>query len=135
MHTDTRLGTFDQVVFGTSAELEKIARRLRALIEAVHPDAVEVPRPGERTAGYGVGAKKMSETYAYIMPQPRYVNLGFYHGVALPDPDGLLEGAGTALRHVKVYSVAEADRPALKGLVESALEERRNALGLSSRES
>jgi hypothetical protein len=77
----------------------------------------------------------MSETYAYIMPQPRYVNLGFYHGVALPDPDGLLEGAGKALRHVKVHSLEEADRPALKRLVESALEERRNALGLSSRES
>ena len=59
---------------------------LRALIEAVHPDAVEVPRPGERTAGYGVGPKKMSETYAYIGVYQKYVNLGFYHGTSLPDP-------------------------------------------------
>ena len=129
MHTDTRLGTFKDVIAGFSAEVEKIARGLRDVIEAVHPDAVEVPRPGERTVGYGVGPKKMSETYAYIGVYPRYVNLGFYHGASLPDPDGLLEGAGKQLRHVKVHSLNEVDRPALRNLVEAALQERRAALG------
>jgi hypothetical protein len=129
MHTDERLGTFDDVLADFSAEVQQIARRLRALIESVHPDAVEVPRPGERTAGYGVGPRKMSETYAYIGPQRDYVNLGIYHGTAVPDPDGLLEGAGKALRHVKVRSGADAGRPALRRLVEAALRERQAALG------
>jgi hypothetical protein len=129
MHTDTRLGTFDDVISGFSAEVVQIARRLRELIETVHPDAVEVPRPGERTAGYGVGPKKMSETYAYIGVYQRYVNLGFYHGAALPDPGGLLDGAGKQLRHVTVHSLKEVDRPALRQLVAAALQERRAALG------
>ena len=102
MQTDTRLGKFDDIIAGVVPELQEIALRLRALIEAIHPDTIEVPRPGERTAGYGVGPKKMSETYAYIAPHPNHVNLGFYHGASLPDPEGLLEGAGKALRHVKV---------------------------------
>jgi hypothetical protein len=128
MQTDTRLGTFGEVVACFSGEVQQIARQLRALIESVHPEALEVPRPGERTAGYGIGPKKLSETYAYIGPQRGYVNLGFYHGVAVPDPDGLLEGAGKALRHVKVRSIEDAGRPALRRLVEAALCERQAAL-------
>lgn len=128
METDTRLGTFDEVVAGFGADVQQIARRLRALIESVHPDVIEVPRPGERTVGYGVGPKKMSETYAYIGPQREYVNLGFYHGVAVPDPEGLLEGSGKANRHAKVRSIEDAGDPALRGLVEAALLERRAAL-------
>ena len=128
MQTDTRLGTFDDVIAGFGAEVQEIARRLRALIESVHPDAVEVPRPGERTAGYGVGPKKMSETYAYIGPYREYVNLGFYQGAAVPDPDDLLEGSGKMLRHVKVRSIEDAGDPALRRLLEAALLERRTAL-------
>jgi hypothetical protein len=128
MRTDTRLGTFDDVVAGVATEVEEIARRLRALIEAIHPDAVEVPRPGERTSGYGVGPRKMSETYAYIAPQTTYVNLGFYHGVSLPDPAGLLEGTGKELRHVKIRSIEEADQPPVRHLIREALRERRTAL-------
>jgi hypothetical protein len=128
MHTK-RLGTFDDVIADAGRDVEQIARRLRALIEAIHPDTVEAPRPGWRTAAYGVGSKKMSEAYAYIGPQRGYVNLGFYHGRSLPDPDGLLEGTGKALRHVKVRSTEDVARPALRRLVKAALKERRMVLG------
>jgi hypothetical protein len=128
VETDTRLGTFDQVIMGFVPDVQKIARRLRALIESVHPEATEVPRPGERTAGYGVGPKKMSETYAYIAPQREYVNLGFYHGAELPDPDEMMEGSGKQLRHVKIRAIEDAGQPALRHLVEAALLERRTAL-------
>lgn len=133
MHTDTRLGTFEDVIAGFSAEVERIARGLRDLIDSVHPDAVEVPRPGERTAGYGVGPKKMSDTYVYIGVYQKYVNLGFYHGASLPDPKGLLDGAGKQLRHVKVHSLIDVGQPALRNFVEAALMERREALGLADK--
>jgi hypothetical protein len=128
MRTNTRLGTFEDVIAGAGDDLQSITRRLRSLIKAAHPDAVEVPRPGERTVAYGVGPKKTTEAYAYIGLQRRYVNLGFYHGASLRDPDGLLEGTGKALRHVKVRSGADADLPALGRLVKAALQERRTAL-------
>ena len=71
----------------------------------------------------------MSEGYCYVLPYQRWINLGFYQGAGLPDPDGLLEGTGARLRHVKVRSVAAADAPAIRALVEAALTERRAALG------
>jgi hypothetical protein len=128
MRTDHRLGTFTDVLAGVDPAVARIARRLRALIRTVHPDAVEVPRPGERTVAYGLGPKKMSEAYAYIAPFTHHVNLGFYHGAALPDVHRLLEGTGKGLRHVKVHSERDVGRLALRELLQHALRERRSAL-------
>lgn len=55
--------------------------------------------------------------------------LGFYYGASLPDPGQLLEGTGKKLRHVKLADLAAADRPAVRDLLVSALNERREALG------
>lgn len=121
----TKFGTFDDLVAGLDPEIARIARDLRTLILKVHPGAVEVVRLGDRAASYGVGPKKMSEAYVYIIPQERYVNLGCYHGASLADPAGLLEGAGKRLRHVKVRSSKEVTRPALRQLIKAALAERR----------
>jgi hypothetical protein len=71
----------------------------------------------------------MSEAYCYIMPKPRYVNLGFYNGAALADPNSLIQGTGKRLRHVKVFSSEEISQPPLRQLIEAALVERRQSLG------
>lgn len=125
MITDTRLGTIDEVLAETSDELRAICLRLRAIIAEADPDAVEMPRPGDRALSYGLSERKMKDGYAYISPQRGYVNLGFYQGVDLPDPEGLLEGTGKRLRHVKVRSLADADRAAVRDLVAAAVAERR----------
>ena len=84
---------------------------------------------GERSATFGLGPKKMSEGHCYVLPYSKHVNLGFYRGASLPDPDDLLEGKGAKLRHVKIRSVDAAQAPGLRSLVEAALAERRSALG------
>ena len=108
--TKTRFGTFDELVAGADGAVAAIARKLRSVILAVDPVAVEVVRLGDRAATYGVGPKKMSEAYVYVMPQRGQVNLGFFRGTSLDDPEGLLEGTGKAMRHVKVRSIEDADR-------------------------
>lgn len=47
--TDSRLGTFEDVLAATSPALASFARPLRALIAELHPGVVEVLRPGEPT--------------------------------------------------------------------------------------
>jgi hypothetical protein len=125
----TRFGTFDELMVQTEAALRPVAGRLRAIVLDVHPEAVEVVRLGDRAATYGLGPKKMSEGYCYVLPYRSWVNLGFYQGAELPDPDGLLEGTGAKLRHVKVRSTDDADAPAVRRLIEVALAERKAALG------
>jgi hypothetical protein len=119
-------GTFEELLAGVEPELAGIARRLRALIRAVDKDAVETVRLGDNAATYGVGPRKMSDGYAYIMPMRGYVNLGFYQGALLADPKRLLEGTGKGLRHVKIRSLAEANHPPVRALVVAALARRQS---------
>jgi len=71
----------------------------------------------------------MSEGYCYILPYSRWVNLGFYKGVDIPDPDKLLEGTGAKMRHIKIHSLEECENPRLVEMMRSAYEERKAALG------
>ena len=123
------LGTFEDLMGLTEPDLRPVAEALRSMILDVHPETVEVVRLGDRAVTYGVGPKKMTEGYCYILPHRNWVNLGFYQGSGLPDPGNRLEGTGARMRHVKVRSVAEASDRALRSLVEAALSERRSVLG------
>lgn len=129
MQSDHRLGTFEDVIAGSDDHVRAIAIALRELIDELDPDTVEVPRPGDRAASYGVGPKKMSESYVYVMPLKGYVNLGFYYGTSLADPHGLLEGTGKNLRHVKIRDTATVARTEIRALIEESIRERRAALG------
>jgi hypothetical protein len=53
-----------------------------------------------------------------------YVQFGFFHGAALKDPKGLLEGKGEYVRHAKVGAVAEIDERALGALLRQAARRR-----------
>ena len=118
-------GTFDELLADVDPDLAAIARRLRTIIRAVDVRTVETVRLGDNAATYGVGPKKMTDGYAYIMPMRGYVNLGFYQGAMLPDPQRLLEGTGKGLRHVKIRSLSQVTRPAIRALVAAALARRR----------
>ena len=129
MGHDPTAGTFDDLLALASAQWRPVMVGLRDLVHDVDPMTVEVVRLGDRAASYGVGPKKMSEAYAYVMPQARWVNLGFYRGSALPDPAHRLEGTGASLRHVKVRDLPSVASPELRSLLEAAVAERRAVVG------
>ena len=130
MHTDTKRGTFEDVLVSSKTQVAAIAHKLRELIAEVYPEAIEVPRPNEQHVDYGIGLNKMSEIFGYICPLQEYVRLGFYYGASLPDPSGLLVGTGKRLRHIKIYSLAEAERREVRQLLEAAVRERKNAFDI-----
>lgn len=128
MKTVSKDSSFDEMVASFSTEVQEVTQQLRALVDDVYPDAVEVVWGQQKNAGYGVGPKKMSEHFCYIAPQTTYVNLGFFYGASLTDPDGMLEGTGKALRHVKVHELNEATKSGLRSLLIEAVAERIAAL-------
>jgi hypothetical protein len=125
------IGTFEDIVVLAPVH-EALLRALRALAFELHPELVEVARPGDRAVSWGWGPKKMSEAYAYALPYSGHVNLGFYRGAFLPDPAGRLKGTGAALRHVSLKTAAELPDPAIRALMVAARDERRAALGLAA---
>lgn len=124
----TRLGTFDELLGIAKEPMRPILARLRETVLAVHPEACETVRLGDRAATYGLGPRKMIDGYAYVMPHSEWVNLGFFQGASLSDPHGLLEDNGAKLRHVKIRSTADADRPEIRELIAAAVAERNRAL-------
>ena len=124
-------GAFEDVIQGSNPEVQSIARRLRELIIEIYPDVVEVPWPKQRIVGYGVGPKKMTEHFCYIGALSTRVNLGIFYGDELSDPEGLMEGTGKRLRHVKVRSIEQAEQSSIRDLLQLSIEERKEDLGLA----
>ena len=108
---------FDEILEQFDSDVQDLAKAAKKLISEVYPAVVEVPWVRQRIIGYGVGPKKMSEHFCYIALFKNRINLGFYYGAELPDPEGLLEGTGKLLRHVKISSLEQLESPALRSLV------------------
>jgi hypothetical protein len=111
---------FSEIMAQFDGAIQDLAIQARALIYDVMPDVVEVPWVRQRIIGYGVGPRKMSEQYAYISLHKGHVNLGFYYGSELPDPDKLLEGTGELMRHIKIRTSQDLENPAVRQLLEAA---------------
>lgn len=126
----TAFGTFEELLKGKADNVRNISIELKKQVLKLHPQTIEVVRLGDKAASFGHGPKKMSEAYCYIMPLKDRVNLGFYYGAGLDDPNQLLEGTGKKLRHVKVRSAEEAEDSAVVNLLMEAIVERKQALGL-----
>lgn len=111
---------FSEILATASPEVAALARQAKALLQDVMPNIVEVPWPRQRIIGYGVGPKKMSEHFCYIAVLKERINLGFYYGSDLSDPEDLLEGTGKKLRHIKITSPEQLANPAVRKLVVDA---------------
>jgi len=121
-------GTFEEQVKPIDPELGSICITLHEAIVELHEGYYEIVWKKQRIASYGLGPKKMSEHYTYIGIYKNHINLGFYHGAALPDPKRLLEGTGKRLRHIKIESVSKAKSSPIKQLIKDAIAERKSAL-------
>lgn len=93
-------------------------------IRAADSAVVQVLWPHQRTVGYGIGAKKLSEHYCYLDVYERHVNLGFNHGVALADPAGLLTGSGARFRNLTLREPGDVRRHEVRALLTAARAER-----------
>lgn len=60
--------------------------------------------------------------FAYIKAFRSSVNLGLWRGAELDDPDGLLEGNGDRMRHVRLTSVDDIRDDAFEAFVRRAVQ-------------
>ena len=95
-------------------EQQEIARILRKLIRTTAKSLHETTKWGYPCY---VGKGKVCS----IMPYPDHVNLALFQGAKLDDPDGLLEGTGKGMRHVKIWSAKDIHKRAVTDLIRSAV--------------
>jgi hypothetical protein len=89
-------------------------------------DVRELLHDGHPTACVGDAA------FAYTNVFTGHVNVGFFRGVALPDPAGLLQGNGKYMRHVKLKPGTDVDAPSLEALITAAYLDIKARLGVIS---
>ena len=95
-------------------ELGAIARRWFEVMQDCGDDVREILHDGHPTACVGDAA------FGYVNAFKAHVNVGFFQGVALADPAGLLEGSGKFMRHAKLRPGENLDAEALTHLIETA---------------
>ena len=61
--------------------------------------------------------------FGYVNVFTSHVNVGFFHGAALPDPARLLQGSGKFMRHVKLRPGQRTNDVALSRLIDAAYED------------
>jgi len=129
---------FRSAMSASSKGIQQLAGAVRAVIYDVYPAVVEVVWPKQRSVGWGIGPKKFTEQFAYLMPFKAHVTLGFYHGGDLPDPTGLLPPSGgkqvsgtLRMRSLRVRSLDEVGKPALRSLINAAVRHQRTLISAS----
>jgi hypothetical protein len=95
-------------------ELGAIAREWFERMRQCGDEVLELLHDGHPTACLG------DAPFGYVNVFTSHVNVGFFHGAALPDPGGLLQGTGRFMRHVKLRPGTNTNRAALARLIEVA---------------
>lgn len=97
-----------------SGKLGALAQRWFAVIRDCGEDVRELLHDGQPTACVGDAA------FAYVNSFKAHVNVGFFRGAELADPNHLLAGTGKFMRHVKLSPERDVDATTLLKLIESA---------------
>ena len=97
-----------------AGELGAIAQHWFAVMRACGDDVRELLHDGHPTACVGDAA------FGYVNAFTAHVNVGFFRGAEIADPEGLLEGTGKFMRHVKLRPDRDSDAMALTQLIETA---------------
>ena len=98
----------------TKAVLKTMRERLPGAVELVYDKANSLVIgfcPDERA----------SHVINSVAVYSNWINLYFFEGDSLPDPDGILQGSGTMVRYIRITSAADLGRPAVKKLMAEAL--------------
>jgi hypothetical protein len=98
------------------------------------PGAVALVYDNYNALAVGFGpTERASDVVLSVALYPRWVSLFFMKGVGLPDPDRVLRGSGKVVRHVVLGNARDLDKPAIRALIEAALERSPKAIDPKAR--
>ena len=108
MAVPQKFATWDENLASHTPDVQAAARALEAIIREELPDVVVDYDAGNGLLAFG-RSMQMRDLLFALIPHAGWVNLQLADGALLSNPDGLIEGTGKRIRHIKVRS-AEAAR-------------------------
>jgi len=98
-----------------AGKLEAVAKAVRALTKNTVRGVEEYVNP------WKIPSFDSNGPLCCFMVGKEHVTFAFMRGAALLDPEKLLEGTGKGVRHIKLRSVADVKKPAVKKLITQAV--------------
>lgn len=111
-----RPATWQELLAGHAPEVQAAARALEAVIREELPHVVVQFDPGNRLLAFG-RSMKMRDLLFALIPHAGWVNLQLADGALLSNPDGLIEGTGKRIRHIKVGAAGNARDPRIRAAI------------------
>src|SRR5204863_9675120 len=95
-----------------------LALAARALVLEEAPDSMELIYDAYNAVATGYSfTGRPSDSFIHVAVYARWVNLGFNQGSALDDPAGVLQGSGRWIRHVRISSSEDLNKPIIRAFV------------------
>jgi hypothetical protein len=107
--------TIDEYIDGLGDWRADTVRRLRGLVDEAAPGA-------SSSIKWAQPVWESNGPFAYVKAFANSVNIGFWRGAQLDDPDGLLEGGGDRMKHLSLRSGDEIPAEAVGAFVRQAIE-------------
>ena len=112
---DTFLAKYDP-------KIARLGRQVLAHMGKRVPGAINLVYDNYNALVIGFGpAAKVSATPLSVALYPRWINLFFLMGAALPDPDGILQGKGSRVRSVRITSLADLKDERVDAMISAAV--------------
>ncbi|URI07339.1 DUF1801 domain-containing protein [Aquincola tertiaricarbonis] len=107
--------SIDDYLATLGVEQRAIAQALRALVRTAAPGAREVIK-------WSQPVFEIDGPMCWIKAHKGHVTLGFWRGMQLPSAQGLIEGTGEKMGHIKLRTQADLKPAELQKLVREAMQ-------------
>lgn len=109
-------------------EIASLAQALRAYLKKETKPAFELAGMSAQSFNIGYGFTTTAwDCYCAIIVYKKHINISLPSGASLFDPDGLMHGVGSRVRHLKLKELKDIQTPAVRTLLAEA---RQNAFSL-----
>ena len=92
----------------------QVAKELVELVQKKAPKATA-------SIKWGQPVFEQDGPFAFIRPAKSHLTFGFWRGMELSDPKGVLEGSGDRMKHLKIASPEALDKKLVSALVAEAV--------------
>ena len=111
-----------RIIARRSPAMAALTREVLAAIRPRLPGATELVYDKKNSLVIGFSPDdRPSNAIVSIATYTKWINLYFFVGDALPDPEGLLQGSGSTVRSIRLTSADDLKPRAVKALIAAAV--------------
>jgi hypothetical protein len=122
MKTESAERQLDRFLDAFTPEVADLARKTLTKLRKRLPHAIELVYDNYNALAIGFApSERASEGVFSVAVYPKHANFFFLQGAKLPDPDGLLQGEGSVVRHIRLDDEKTLDRADVKAMMATAM--------------